>query len=77
MNHKTTVQKIGWLIVSGTKHHRKQKHQHCGEDLWSKRPCSGNAYNAYNKKLTRQTERAMRKQIILNDMNIGEYYEYY
>lgn len=44
--------------MSNTYHHRSQKRQHNGHDLWSRRPCSQYSYSAENKKLTRQIERA-------------------
>jgi hypothetical protein len=44
--------------MSRTNHHQAQKNQHCGQDLWSRRPCAGAAYTAYNKWLTRRKERA-------------------
>jgi len=49
--------------MSRTKHHKEQKNQHIGEDLWSRRAGMGHAaYNAFNKWLTRRIERAMGKQ---------------
>jgi len=44
--------------MSRTSHHRDQKNQHAGQDLWSRRPCAGACYTAYNKWLTRRKERA-------------------
>lgn len=49
--------------MSRTKHHRSKNH-HCGEDLWSNRPCSQYNYSSFNKKLTRQKERAISKQAL-------------
>lgn len=43
--------------MSRTKHHRGQKNRHNGSDLWSKRPMSGEAITAKNKKLSRRKER--------------------
>lgn len=43
--------------MSRTKHHRNQKDQHLGKDLWSKRPLSGESFTAKNKKLSRKIER--------------------
>lgn len=47
--------------MSRTRHHKDQKNQHLGQDLWSRRPCAGRCYNAYNKWLTRKKERAAKK----------------
>lgn len=45
--------------MSRTNHHRSQKRQHCGEDLWSRRAGMGRcAYTTYNKRLTCKKERA-------------------
>ena len=53
--------------MSRTKHHKNQKHRHCGEDLWSKRAGMGNyPYSAYSKWLTRRKERAESKRIVFN-----------
>ncbi len=58
--------------MSRTRHHRGQKNQHLGEDLWSRRPNSQSSYNSYNKKLTARMERSQEsgdtaKEVILND----------
>lgn len=51
--------------MSRTKHHKEQKRQHLGQDLWSPRAgMEGKAYCAYNKKLTRQRERAQERQLL-------------
>ncbi len=55
--------------MSRTNHHRSQKSQHLGEDLWSRRIGGCLSYSAYNKKLTRRTERRRNKKIIENDLN--------
>ena len=54
--------------MSRTKHHRDQKNQHLGQDLWSRRPCAGACYNAYNKWLTRKKERAAEHEIIEKEL---------
>jgi len=55
--------------MSRTNHHRSQKCQHLGEDLWSRRIGGHLSYCAYNKKLTRRTERRKHKKIIENELN--------
>ena len=50
--------------MSRTSHHRDQKNQHVGQDLWSRRPCAGACYTAYNKWLTRRKERAAKEEHI-------------
>jgi hypothetical protein len=55
--------------VSRTKHHRSQKNQHGGHDLWSRRPCAGMSYSAYNKQLTRKRERAAEPEIIQKEIS--------
>ena len=50
--------------MSRTSHHRGQKNQHAGQDLWSRRPCAGACYTAYNKWLTRRKERAAKEDHI-------------
>jgi len=54
--------------MSRTRHHRSQKTQHCGKDLWSRRPCAGMTYDAYNKRLTRRKERAAVAALIHKSM---------
>lgn len=64
--------------MSGTYHHRNQKSQHCGHDLWSRRPCSQMPYCSETKKLTRQIERAKQPKIISNELDDyinAEYWE--
>ena len=58
--------------MSRTKHHRGQKNQHLGEDLWSRRPCAGKSYNTYNKWLTRKKERAAKAAKIKRDRSESE-----
>lgn len=54
--------------MSRTKHHRNQKHQHMGEDLWSRRAGMGNySYCAYGKRLTIRKERNQVKRIIIDE----------
>ena len=48
--------------MSRTKHHRNQKKQHQGRDLWSRRPLASQSYCTENKLMCRQKERAMAKQ---------------
>jgi hypothetical protein len=56
--------------MSRTKHHRTQKYQHCGEDLWSRRAGMGYcSYTTYNKWLTRRKERAAVKHEIIEKLN--------
>lgn len=43
--------------MSRTGHHKQQKHQHCGHDLWSRRPCAGKPYSAFWKRQTNRIER--------------------
>ncbi len=50
--------------MSRTKHHRFQRNQHCGHDLWSRRPCSQMSYTTYNKELTIKIERAREAQLL-------------
>jgi hypothetical protein len=50
--------------MSRASHHRDQKNQHRGQDLWSRRPCAGACYTAYNKWLTRRKERAAKEEHI-------------
>jgi len=50
--------------MSRTRHHRRQRTQHMGEDLWSRRPCAGKSYNTYNKRLTCRKERAAKMRDI-------------
>ena len=50
--------------MSRTKHHRNQRDQHKGDDLWSRRPCAGACYSTYNKWLTRRKERAQERKFI-------------
>lgn len=47
--------------MARTNQHRSQKRQHIGQDLWSRRPCSGWAYSAYSKYHCRRLERARGK----------------
>lgn len=54
--------------MSRTHHHKAQKKQHLGHDLWSRRPCAGSCYNAYNKWLTRRKERAAERQILAREL---------
>ena len=58
--------------MSKTRHHRNQKRQHTGHDLWSRRPCLGMCYNAENKKLTRQIERANSREEVFNLTKVEE-----
>ena len=56
--------------MSRTKHHRNQKHQHNGHDLWSRRAdMAGCSYNTYNKRLTIRKERNQVKRIIIDEQN--------
>ena len=56
--------------MSRTHHHKEQKKQHQGQDLWSRRPMSQESYCTINKKLCRQKERAMSRQLIFKvDLN--------
>ena len=50
--------------MSRTRHHRSQRDQHRGDDLWSRRPCAGTLYTAYNKRLSIRKERAAVAAII-------------
>ena len=54
--------------LSRTNHHKSQKDQHRGDDLWSRRPCAGMSYTTYNKQLTRKRERASKPEIIKNEI---------
>ena len=55
--------------MSRTKHHRNQRHQHCGEDFWSRRAGQGyKAYSTYGKRLTIQIERMEEKQLLLKEL---------
>ncbi|MDD5150843.1 MAG: hypothetical protein PHC28_10275 [Flavobacterium sp.] len=59
--------------MSRTKHHRNQRHQHCGEDFWSKRAGMGYySYCRYGKFLTIRKERAAKNRDILYDLKISE-----
>jgi hypothetical protein len=52
--------------MSRTNHHRNQKHQHCGEDFWSRRAGMGNySVNTYGKRLTIRKERMEQKEELL------------
>lgn len=44
--------------MSRSKNSRRTKSAHVGRELWSKRPLSGFAHNAENKRLSRKIERA-------------------
>ena len=51
-----------------TKHHRNQKHQHIGEDFWSRRAGMDHyQYNTYGKRLTIRKERNQVRRIIINE----------
>lgn len=57
--------------MSRTKHHRSQKQQHCGEDLWSRRAGMGRcSYTTFNKRLTNRVERAAKRRDIAKE--VGE-----
>jgi hypothetical protein len=58
--------------MSRTSHHRDQKNQHRGHDLWSRRPCAGASYTAYNKWLTRRKERAAENAKIQQELRESE-----
>ena len=58
--------------MSRTRHHKDQKRQHLGHDLWSRRPCAGRSYNAYNKRLTRRRERADKQREISQERRESE-----
>ena len=53
--------------MSRTRHHKEQRKQHMGHDLWSRRPCGRESYTTYNKRLTRRKERAARSKDINKD----------
>ena len=54
--------------MSRTTHHRNQKHQHYGEDFWSKRAGMGYySYCPYGKRLTIRKERMEAKELILDE----------
>ena len=63
--------------MSRTRHHKEQRKQHMGDDLWSRRPCAGKSYSTYNKRLTARKERAAEPEILrqeiegLDDTNHG------
>lgn len=46
--------------MSRTRHHRSQKVQHCGHDLWGRGPGAGMSYTAWSKKYARQTVRSQK-----------------
>jgi len=56
--------------MSRTKHHRTQKNQHSGEDLWSRRANTGGhyMYSAIGKRLSLAKERAMEKQQLIAEL---------
>jgi len=58
--------------MSRTRHHREQRKQHMGDDLWSRRPCAGKSYNTYNKRLTRRKERAAKMRDIRQESRESE-----
>jgi len=60
--------------MARTLHHRNQKTQHQGRDLWSRRPLSQQAYCSINKLLSRQRERAINRQLVHNVVK-NEYFE--
>lgn len=49
--------------MSRTNHHRAQKYQHCGEDLWSRRPNSGACYKKSAREETKRRERQRDRRI--------------
>lgn len=58
--------------MSRTKHHRGQKGRNCGRDLWSRRPFSGNPFNAWSKKMSRRLERARKRRDIEKELEMEE-----
>ena len=55
--------------MSKTYHHKNQRHQHNGEDLWSRRAEMGDqSYTTYNKRLTTRKERGERKRLIAKNL---------
>jgi len=54
--------------MSRTHHHRNQKRQHVGEDLWSKRGYSF-PYSSVGKWLSKRAERARLKREDRNEVN--------
>lgn len=58
-------------MMSRTNHHRGQRNQHCGHDLWSRRPNSGASYNKANKDETKRRER-QRERKMEHDAIMGE-----
>jgi len=57
--------------MSRTKHHRTQKFQHRGEDLWSRRGKTGGlySYSAISKRLSLAKERAMEKHQLIAELS--------
>tara|TARA_Y100001973_G_scaffold106528_2_gene185029 strand:+ start:5032 stop:5232 length:201 start_codon:yes stop_codon:yes gene_type:complete len=49
--------------MSRTRHHRGQKTQHCGHDLWSRRPNKQASYNKANREETKRRERQQDRQL--------------
>ena len=56
--------------MSRTEHHKNQKRQHAGEDLWSRRAGMGHyPRTTYGKRLTIRKERTAEKPIILRELD--------
>jgi len=59
--------------MSRNKHHRNQRHQHMGEDFWSRRAGMGHyVYSGYGKFLTIRKERASKTREILYQQYLSE-----
>lgn len=51
--------------MSRTRHHRNQRHQHIGEDLWSRRAGMGHtSYCTVAKRMTIEKERAEEQALL-------------
>ncbi len=59
--------------MSGTHHHRGQPYNHCGEDLWSRRPVRKTLYTAFNKRQTRRMERARDRMTPQEALNVARH----
>ena len=49
--------------MSRTRHHRSQKYQNCGHDLWSRRPNSGASYSKASRFITKRKERQRDREL--------------
>lgn len=57
--------------MSRTRHHKNQRNNRCGKDLWSRRPNSGASYSKLSRDRTKRSER-QRDRRLEHDAMKGE-----